>query len=280
MHKDTMWAEKLISMQEEDGKWGCFHSLSASYGSPVTTERALRRLERLGFTIEDACIQKAVGYMADCLAGKKEIPDRREKLLDWDVFTSLILAAWIRRYASDIPEANQIAKQWSQMISAAFEGGRYSHKGYISAYYDIFGVPPKGKRLVDFVNFYTVSLLREGLEKPIESALVDYILEKEDGIYYVYSQKISSLPKVFESKQASQYLSAMELLADYRFARGKLQFVTEWLKRNQNQHGTWDMGKSVKDNVYFPLSDHWRRKGAREADCTERISNLLGKLSE
>lgn len=82
MHKDTKWAKQIISMQKEDGSWGDFHTLSVSSNSPFTTERALQRLERLGFTIEDKCIENAVSYMSDCLSGKREIPDRREKLVD------------------------------------------------------------------------------------------------------------------------------------------------------------------------------------------------------
>jgi len=44
MHKDTKWAKQIIAMQEEDGKWGSFHTLSVSSGRPITTEQALRRL--------------------------------------------------------------------------------------------------------------------------------------------------------------------------------------------------------------------------------------------
>lgn len=78
MHKDGKWAKQIIALQESDGKWGCFHSLSQFYDASITTEQALRRLQYLGFTMEDECIQKAVSYMSDCLAGKKNIPDRRE----------------------------------------------------------------------------------------------------------------------------------------------------------------------------------------------------------
>ena len=34
-----------------------------------------------------------------------------------------------------------------------------------------------------------------------------------------------------------------------------------------------------RDKVYFPLSDHWRKREMREADCTERISNLIAAIS-
>lgn len=210
MHKDTKWAKQIISMQKEDGAWGDFHTLSVSSNSPLTTERALQRLERLGFTIEDECIEKAVSYMSDCLSGKREIPDRREKLVDWDVFTSLMLSTWIRRFTRDIPIANQVTKQWTDVISQAFHHGTYDHEGYIAAYQDVFGGKARGARLIKFVSFYTISLMQGHLDKGVEEALINYVLKKDDGIYYIYEERLTVLPLAFESRQASHYLAAIE----------------------------------------------------------------------
>lgn len=69
------------------------------------------------------------------------------------------------------------------------------------------------------------------------------------------------------------------MLAEYKFARDKLEFVADWLIDNKNENGAWDLGKTVNDKIYFPLSDDWRKMGAREADCTERIGTLLKALS-
>lgn len=279
MHKDGKWAKQIISLQEDDGKWGCFHSLSQFYNSPITTEQALRRLERLGYTIEDACIQKTVCYMDDCLRGKKSIPDRREKVHDWDVFTSLILAAWIRRFTSGNPVANRIAEQWSDIISSAFVSGEYNHERYVSAYHTIMKIKPDGGRLIDFVSFYPISLVRDCLDKKTEIAVMDYIIHKDSGIYYVYDHEIAALPQFFASKNASRYLAAVELLSKYKHAKAKLNFVIDWLNNNRNENGRWDMGGSVNDKVYFPLSDHWRNGKIRESDCTERITCLISELS-
>lgn len=275
MFKDTKWAKHIISLQEPDGKWGCFHSLSQFYDSSITTEQALRRLERLGFTMDDECIQKAVKYMDDCLIGNNPIPDRREKLHDWDIFTSLMLAAWIRRFTLENPNANKVAEQWTGILTNAFSRGFYNHTDYIEAYQATFGIKPQGGRLIDFVNFYPISLLAGCLDRSTESALLEYVLNKEDGIYYIYDKCLSVLPSRFESKQASQYLSAIELLARYDGAKDILSFVVDWLAANQNQNGKWDMGKTVNDKVYFPLSDNWRKQETRENDCTERIHALL-----
>lgn len=275
MHKDSKWAKNIIALQENDGKWGWFHSLSQFYDAPITTEQALRRLERLGYTIEDTCIQKAVQYMDDCLTGKNAIPDRREKLHNWDIFTSMMLATWIRRFTLDNPNANKVAKQWADVISNAFVRGEYSHRDYVMAYSDTFGMKPNGGRLVDFVNFYPISMLVGCLDHSTETALVNYVLSKEDGIYYVYDRALSTLPCCFESKAASRYLGAIELLSKYKTARDRIRFVADWLFENRNSNGKWDMGKSVNDKVYFPLSNDWRKQETRESDCTERIDALL-----
>lgn len=278
MYKDGKWAREIISMQEPDGKWGCFHSLSQFYPSHITTEQALRRLERLGYTMEDDCIQKAVSYMDACLTGKKAIPDRREKTHDWDVFTSMMLSAWIRRFTSDNAGANEIANQWAHIITHAFAGGSYHHGAYVEAYTDTWGSRPSGGRLIDFTSFYQISMLPGCLDEKTENRLVQYVLNKEDGIYYVYERKLTQLPGCFESRETSRYLGAIELLLQYKSARAQLAFAADWLIHNRNENGTWDLGKQVNDKICFPLSDDWRKKGVREADCTARIFAILKAL--
>lgn len=278
MHKNGKWAKQIISLQESDGKWGWFHSLSQFYNSPITTEQALRRLERLGYTIEDECIKKAVNYMNDCLIGKNDIPDRKEKLHNWDIFTSMILATWIRRFTRDNSNANKVAKQWSEIVSAAFISGTYNHEMYVNAYTDIYGLKPNGSRFLDFVSFYQISLISDCLNENTEKAVIDYVINKEDGIYYIYGDKISVLPRTFESKEASRYIAAIELLSEYKNAKYKLNYVIDWLDDNRNENGKWDMGKVTNDKIYFPLSDDWRKQETRENDCTERIASLIKNL--
>jgi len=277
MHKDTRWARQLILLQGEDGKWGNFHSLSSGSTLPVTTEQALRRLERLGFTAEDDCIRKALTYMHSCLAGEREIPDRREKLHDWDIFTSMILSAWIRRFTKDDPLANAAAARWAAIITAAFASGEYDAAAYATAYLDIFGQRPRGGRLIDFSQFYLVSMLREMLDPRTERAFVRHILNHPRGIYYVWEKPLTKPPE-FRSLAASRYLAALELLADYKRGKEQLGFAVRWLEENRGENSRWDMGPKVRDGMYFPLSDSWRRKEDREADCTERISALVAKI--
>ncbi|MDD4797628.1 MAG: hypothetical protein PHO66_07655, partial [Eubacteriales bacterium] len=108
----------------------------------------------------------------------------------------------------------------------------------------------------------------------------DYILSHETGIYYLYHRVLLQLPAVFASREASRYLTAIELLSRYpnAYVRQKLAFVAAWLESNRLQDGLWDMGGAVRDGVQFPLSDCWRSARTRRDDCTYRIARLLEAL--
>lgn len=154
--------------------------------------------------------------MQNCLVGKKAIPDRREKTHSWDIFTSLMLAKWIRRFTKDDINANNIAKEWSYIIHRAFEDKRYKHEFYVDAYKEVSKEKPKGDRLIDFVNFYQISLMSNMLNSELTMVLFDYILHHKSGIYYIYDKQISVLPELFKTRQASRYIGAIELLAEYK----------------------------------------------------------------
>jgi hypothetical protein len=278
MYKESKWAKEILSLQSGDGSWGYFHSLSMPSQCPITTEQALRRLAVLGYTFEDEPIQKAIFYLNDCLTDKKHIPDRREKLHDWDIFSSLMISTWIRRFTKDNDMANRLAEKWATVISSAFISGEYSHDEYVKAYHEILGMKPKGGRLIDFVNFYPVSLTADMFEKKTEGKVFDYILNHKEGVYYLYNSALSVLPDTFASKKSSHYLAAIEILTAYKTNLKKLGFVCDRLMSNRNENGKWDMGGSVNDKVYFPLSDSWRRTEIREMDCTYRVQKLLDSI--
>lgn len=281
MPPPSKWAEELLALQHDDGSWGYFHSLSEPRKNNVTTEHALRRLSILGYTLEDEPIQRAVEYMSGCLRGVRTLPDRREKTHNWDLFTSLILSAWIRRFTLDDPSANRVAAAWAEVLTETFSSGVYGPEAYVRAYRAAFGEKPWGGRLADYVSFYQVSLLSRGLDWETEGRVLDDILAHEGGIFYIYGPgPLSRLPGEFASKDASRYLGALELLAEYGRGPEKLRFAARWLRANRGTDGLWDLGPSVRDKLYFPLSDSWRKPGARQQDCTHRVQRLLDRLEQ
>lgn len=279
-HKTGIHAQRLLAMQKENGAWGHFHSLSGGSGAPVTTEQALRRLERLGFTENDPPIRAALHYMHNCLAGSESLPDRREKTHDWDLFTRTILSAWISRFTQSDALANDMAQKWGQTVSAAYESGRYDHRAYVAAYTKNLGAKPFGARLLDFTAFYQISLVSTALDTCVERAFFSDVLNRPSGIYYVYGGVLTNPPSDFHSKEASRYLAAVELMLAYKsaFCRALLAPAAQWLKSYRGANGLWDMGAGAKDGVYFPLSDSWQKAEDRKTDCSERIERILHQL--
>jgi len=281
--KDSKWADKIIKLQQKDGSWGYFHSLSnPTPKQPMTTEQALRRLMNLGFTIDDKPIKKVVKYMSDCLIGKNKIPDREEKRHNWDIYTSLMLSTWIKIFTKENNAANNTSKKWSEIINNSFAKGNYNNNIYVNTYESIFRIKmnPKAGRLIDFVHFYPISLLTNNLDKKIEPIFFNYVLNHECGIYYIWDKKIINTPELFKSKNANRYVSAIELLAEYnnKECKKQLEFINKWLSKNMIEKNKWDMGKEAKDGINFPLSDSWRKEEDRINDCTYRINRLLEKI--
>jgi hypothetical protein len=252
------WVKNIVDLQQDNGSWGNFHSLSTSSKYRITTEQALRRLGILGLDCHDSCIQKAVGYMEQFLNGTVDFADRKEKSHDWENFTKLIAAAQIRRFKPSSMPAMNIANKWKDIIEYAFSDNEYKHQKYEEAYIEVFSKKPYGGRLVDFVNFYPLTIVCGLLTEKTEQIMLDYVINHTGGIYYIYEDCLSILPDSFASKHAGRYLSALELLSEYSSAKEMLHFSVRWLLNNIGKDGLWDMGPDVKDNVVYPLSDSWR----------------------
>ena len=277
---DNKWVQQIVDLQHEDGSWGCFHTLSQpTKAQPMTTEQALRRLRILGLTRDDEPIARAIAYMEQNL--KQPFPTVfHEKKHDSKTYGDLMLATWIKLFDPDNKAALVTANKWAKIINSAFQDEAYSNERYVSAYEAEFvKMNPKAGCLASFVVFYQLALLPGLLSPKVESAMLDYVLSHERGIVYIYNSPVNVMPEVFASKNASRYLSAMELLAAYDSAPNKLGFVVKWLLANRDADGLWDMSAVVKDGIHFPLSDSWRKPEDRRRDCTERITRLIKRLT-
>ena len=284
-YKNGKWATKIIELQKSDGSWGYFHTLAMpTSGKAIATEQAINRLRRLGFTKDDEPIQKALVYMHNCLANTSLMPDPREKRMDWDIFIELMLSAWIRKFTDDDALANNTALKWKTIAAAAFQSGEYEQDRYINTLYEImrpkYGTARRHKELLRIDYYYPISLLAGEIDESFEKAFFDFTMGSETGYYYGFVGSVMQPPKDFRSKEASRYLSAIELYCDYPngYCKKKLKPVVNWLNANRNANGKWDMGAGVKDGTCFPLSDSWRTSESRENDCTYRIERIISSL--
>lgn len=273
------WVQSIADLQQPDGSWGHFHTLSQpTKERPITTEQALRRLYVLGLTRADEPVQKALAYMKAVLRHEAVPPDGREKVLNWDFFEQMMMAAWVRRFSPEDEAAGCIAAFWAGIVSAAFASGAYDADAYEKAYRQSIPKLHAGERLIAVPQFYMVSLLRGELDKKAEAAFIDHILQHAGGIYYVYDKRIAQVPARFDSLQASRYIGALECLAGYACAPEKLGFAIRWLHEHKREDG-WDLGPKANDGVYFPVSDSWRKAEDRKKDCTARIQRWLDTMA-
>ncbi|MBP3569642.1 MAG: hypothetical protein J6K04_10820 [Lachnospiraceae bacterium] len=279
-HTTGKHAQEILALQHPDGTWGeMFHSFAKPNGkSPLMTEQALLRLKALGFTVEDEPIRRIVKCMVSCLKGERTIDNYREKGYDWDLFSQMMLTAWVRVFEPDNEVALEVAKQWARVIETAFAKGQFSQAAYSGAFAQEFAKNQTSIKEIGFTIFYPMNLLQGVLTEETERRMLDYVLASPGGIYYIYAKPLNQLPAEFASKETSYYLAAIEILAGYKTAKEKLGFVVDWLESNRDENGQWDLGAKAKDNVYFPLLDSWRKGEDRKADCTERIEKLLERI--
>lgn len=277
-HHQGKWARAILSVQHEDGTWGgMFHSMALPSTAPLTTEQALRRLHTLGFTIADEPIRRIVDTMAACLRGERKIDAYWERGIDWAIYEPLMLAAWLRRYSPEQPDALAYAKRWAKVAEAGFSTGKYDESAWNDAYEAEFCRKERHPQPIGFTALYHGMLLPGMLSPNAESAMVRHVLEH--GMYYVYARPLIHPPAAFASKETSYWLAALEILAEYSCAREALSFAAAHLYLNIGTDGQWDLGAKANDKVYFPLSDSWRTEAARRADCTERIRCFLDKIT-
>lgn len=278
-HKSRKWAKEILSLVNSEGNWGNFHTLSVPVkGKALTTEQAIRRLYILGYTKDDAVIAKVIKQMEESVKGERKIDDYFEKKHDWLFFEKLMLASWIRRFDPLNVYALEIAKEWGIIAEKAFASGKYNEVDDVKAFTEWKGRKPKSGFETGFGMLYHAVLLKDILPEETEKAFIDYYLERPEGMGYIYNNKLSVLPENFESREASCYLAAIEVLAEYKCAKEKLAFVKDWLYKNMDENGQWDFGSKANDKVYFPLSDSWRDKENRKKDSTERVMKLLSKI--
>lgn len=272
------WASAILASQRDDGTWGSmFHGLAQPTSMPLTTEQALRRLHALGFSKDDEPIRRCVDTMAACLRGEHKIDAYWEKGVDWAMYEPLMLAAWIRRFDPEQPDALAYSRRWARVVEAAFSQGRLDDSAWDAAYETEFHRRERHPNPIGFTAFYHAMLLPGMLSPEAESAMIRHILER--GVYYVYNKPLMYPPATFASKETSYWLAALELLAEYPCAKEKLAFAAAHLYLNIGPDGQWDLGAKANDKVYFPLSDSWRTEAARKADCTERIRRFLNKIT-
>lgn len=266
-----MKIEYLASIQNPDGGFGRFHSMSSD--NSITTEKALRRFLFLDLTKENPIVKKCLEYVKKCLYKEITIPDRREKVIDWDVFEELMFSSWLYLFKIEDEKVSSIQLKWKKVIEYSINDNKFNYSEYKKQYRLMFG--NKGLREISPSTFYVVCLLTNMLNPSAKEAYFQYIMEK--GIYYIYDKNLYDLPKLFDSKNTISYLIAIKLIAPYA-KENSLNFVKMWLNNNRTVKEDWEMLSIKPDGIVFPTSENWRKLDNKLSDINRFINDVISRL--
>lgn len=265
--------EKIKQSQLNDGSFGPFHSMS--YNSTFTTEKVLRRLMFLEIDKSNEVLYKTLNYVEACLDRKIIIPDRVEKVIQWDNFIDLMFSSWLTIFDFPSEKKDLIKEKWANLITQSITNFGFDYDLYKDNYQKTFG-KLQGKRVLDPTNFYVVTLVKDILPIDKSSLYFDYILEK--GIYYIYSDSLLIRPNDFNSNKTMYYLYALKLAATYKKDSLFLKEIEKWILSYRSQDGYWRLNKINTDGILFPQSGSWRSKINKLNDLKKYLESILNSI--
>lgn len=266
-----MKIEDLALRQNTDGSFGKFHSMSID--NSITTEKALRRFLFLNLDNDYPVVKKCIDYVKQCLYKNIVIPDRREKVINWDVFEELMFSAWLNNFHVDDEKVSSIQLVWKSVIENSIIDNKFSFEEYKKQYRLTFGA--KGLKVISPSSFYMVCLLAKKLTLSAKQAYFQYVMEQ--GIYYIYNKNLFEVPTLFDSKNTIYYLIAIKLISPYA-SENELNFVKTWIYKHRSLEGYWDMPNLKPDGTVFPRINNWRKNENKLADISQFINDVLSVL--
>jgi len=291
----SRWVHELESEQWSDGSWGRFHTMDTNKKQKIaTTENGVSRALALGLDASHPILRKAAAYITCILEGTSKWRDRQE--VSWgqswvDSGVRLISAATLAQIQPDLPILDGVWDLWHTIIRRAFPSGKYNREQEIQAQLDLLGIRiiskyareqiKRGRALRAFSKYHIalLSSRADRLPHQLEKAYVTMIWNLDNGISYL-EVPLTISPARLLSRHPSRFdawLSSIELLTPFASWRELARDSIGWLWEQRNEKGFWDFGPRKSLSTYFPMSESWRKKKAREFDWTTRILTLLRK---
>ena len=267
-----MKIKDLVLRQNPDGGFGRFHSMNSD--NSITTEKVLRRILFLNLDKNHSVVKKCIEYVKKCLYKDIIIPDRKEKVINWEVFEELMFSAWLNKFSVEDEKVTLNQLIWKSIIENSIIENKFNINEYKKQYRLMFG--QAGLREISPSSFYMVCLLRDKLTISAKQAYFQYIMER--GIYYIYYKNLFEVPTIFDSKNTVYYLVAIRLISPYVTSKDDLKFVKDWIYKNQSQDGYWHMLNLKPDGIVFPRGDNWRKKENKFEDINNFINEVLFEL--
>jgi len=275
--QSSNWFLELVRSQHPDGSWGRFHSRNSALKLRFpTTELALYRARVLGLSKQDDLICRSLQLMEEMLQGKTGWQDPPEKHEGWPINTRFITAGTLTMFDPANTLLTPLAERWGNVVNATFAGGSYDAEAERGAHMTINGIHTRGKylKLAGLYPLVSLSLPAIRLDPDTEKALIDWVCEKKDGIYYVYGAEMLEPPPMRDPHFQS-WLNGLELICRFQHGRAVCAPVLNWLWQERAVDGCWDFGTAAKRDLAFPLSENWKNETDRKVDCSISVLSLL-----
>jgi hypothetical protein len=279
---ETRHVQALAESQWPDGSWGRFHSQDTKIKQRFrTTEAAVSRALALGLDKDSPILQKAIDYMLRHLRGEVEWRDPPENHDDWEVNIQFVTAGTLSRIDLNHPALQPYCQTWVEIVRRTFHAGVYDPLAERQAHLDLYGERMRNKyfRISPLYPLLLLSAANPGLPEELQTALLDWVWDKPDGIYYVCDQRVSQVPDV-KARRFQPWLGAMELLSRFPYWGSLAGGAINWLWGQQETGGGWDFGPLARDGIHFPLSGSWRNPLDRKIDCSARLLGLMRRFDD
>jgi hypothetical protein len=274
---ESKHVQSLGASQLQDSTWGRFHSQDSKVKVPFrTTEFAIRRALALGLTKSDPILKKACDYMEKFLQGKATWSDWVEKHEGWLPNTRFITAATLAEVDPENPLLEPILKLWMEILQRTFTTGRYDPVAERNAHRDLNGIHTKGKYLHLGMMYPLLILSLASLPENLEVALLRWLWDRDEGMYYATPQKLSEFPSV-DSPRFSSWLDGLMVLSRFPRAGQVISPALDWIWQQRNSEGLWAYHPRPGVTPFFPLSEDWRRPYNRVIDCSIYVLLLFSR---
>jgi|TARA_Y100000310_G_scaffold336490_1_gene421163 hypothetical protein len=281
---NTRFARELDDSQERDGTWGRFHTQNTKLKRKfATTEQAIARALAVGLDKDSSILKRTIDFVIAHLEGTttwSDNPEKHDNPSLWEYAIKAISAANLSLIERSHPLVSEQAQVIAGATGAAFSTARYDREQEVAFRVNESGI--KSASHGSCLTKYGLLLLSSEdrlLPKAVEARLLDFVLHKDDGIYYTYNGCLQNLPVVTE-RRFPGWLAAHEILSRFVTWPALAEQAIEWIWQQRDENGLWDFGRKTPKGHYFPLSDNWKKGTNRVIDCSVRTLILLNRFYE
>jgi hypothetical protein len=277
--EDSIHVALLRNEQRGDGSWGRLHSRdTASSQSVPTTEWAVERAAAIGLDANHPILNAAAAYLAGVVEGRIVSSDPPEKNDRWATGLRLMAASTLARIDPNHPAVDPVWALWHEIAKRTFASGTYSADAETEAHSELTGASVCGTYLV-LSNRYALSLLAsraDRMTKDLAPAVARWVWGNPRGVGY-FEVPLSVPPDATSAGTLERFLQSHEIVARFGRTGAPTGPLADWLGERRRADGLWDLGSRASWSAALPLSESWRRSGARAVDWTARILVLVSR---